>query len=153
MGEVYTSVLSLNLWLNVTTTSNYLASYPGLLTTLFVTHSTNAGEGPVKLTTCDDVPGYLVNVWRSGTYLLYSCITAFWNKKHCQNFLISSTQSICGLCLGLEVHSPTYSFFWNVPLLHTSTQCLGTSMHVTSSPSLPPLSTANDKHWGDQAWV
>jgi len=35
----------------------YLASYPGLLTPAFVTCSTNAGEGLVKLSMWYDVPG------------------------------------------------------------------------------------------------
>ena len=34
-----------------------LASYPGLLTPVFVTCSINAGEGLVKLITCNDIPG------------------------------------------------------------------------------------------------
>ena len=34
-----------------------VASYPGLLTPTFVTFSTNAGEGLVKLITCNEVPG------------------------------------------------------------------------------------------------
>jgi len=34
-----------------------LASYPGLLTPVFVTCSTNAGEGLVKLIMCNDIPG------------------------------------------------------------------------------------------------
>ena len=76
MGEVYTSVLSLNLGLNVTTTSNHLALLPGLLTPVFVAHSTNAGEGPVKLITCNDIPRHWVNVW-SSTFHLYSCKAAF----------------------------------------------------------------------------
>ena len=77
MGEVYTSVLSLNLGLSVTSTSNYLASYPGLLTPAFVARSTNAGEGLVKLIMCNDIPGHWVNMWRSSTFLLYSCKAAF----------------------------------------------------------------------------
>ena len=47
---------------------SYLALYPGLLTSVFVAYSTNVGEGLVKLITCSDVPGHLVDVWRSGTF-------------------------------------------------------------------------------------
>jgi len=36
----------------------------------------NVGEGLVKLIMCNDVPGRWVNVWRSGTFLLYSCKVA-----------------------------------------------------------------------------
>jgi len=56
------------------TVGNYsahcIATYPGLLTPAFVACSTNAGEGLVKL-----------DVWRSGTFLLYSCKVAFWNQE------------------------------------------------------------------------
>ena len=53
----------------------HLASYPGLLTPAFVACSTNAGEGLVKLVKCART--YL-DVWRSGTFILYSCKVAFW---------------------------------------------------------------------------
>ena len=36
-----------------------LASYPGLLTPVFVACSTNVGTGLVKLITCSDVPGHM----------------------------------------------------------------------------------------------
>jgi len=45
-----------------------LASYPGLLTPVFVTCSTNMGEGLLELITCNDVPGHLGDMWRSGTF-------------------------------------------------------------------------------------
>jgi len=38
----------------------------------------------------------------------------------------------------------------NLPLLHTSTQRPGTSSHVIS---LPRISTASNKCWGEKAWV
>ena len=41
-----------------------VALYPGLFTPVFVACS--------KLITCNDIPGHQVNVWRSGTFLLYS---------------------------------------------------------------------------------
>jgi len=44
------------------------ASYPGLLNLAFVACIANMGEGLVKLITCNDVPGRLVDVWRSGTF-------------------------------------------------------------------------------------
>jgi len=47
-----------------------VASYPGLLTPAFVACSTNMGEGLVKLTTCNDVPGSWVDVWRSDIFIL-----------------------------------------------------------------------------------
>jgi len=45
-----------------------VATYPGLLTPLFVACSTNAGEGLVRLIMCSDIPGRWVDVWRSGTF-------------------------------------------------------------------------------------
>jgi len=45
-----------------------LASYPGLLTPVFVTCSTNMGEGLLGLITCNDVPGHWGDMWRSGTF-------------------------------------------------------------------------------------
>jgi len=45
-----------------------LASYPGLLTPVFVACSTNTGEGLVEVITRNDVPGRWVDVWRSGTF-------------------------------------------------------------------------------------
>jgi len=45
-----------------------VALYPGLFTPAFVTCSTDAGEGLVKLITCSDVPGHWVDVWRSDTF-------------------------------------------------------------------------------------
>ena len=44
----------------------YLASYPGLLTPVFVTCSTNVGEGLMIM--CSDIPGHWVDVWRSGSF-------------------------------------------------------------------------------------
>jgi len=41
---------------------NDLALYPGLLTPVLVICSTNAGEGLVKLITCNDVPGRVESV-------------------------------------------------------------------------------------------
>ena len=52
-----------------------VASYPGLLAPAFVACSTNAGEGLHGKTESRGMT-YL-NVWRSGTFLLYSCKAAF----------------------------------------------------------------------------
>ena len=72
-----------------------LASYPGLLTPAFVACSTNAGGGLVKLVT---VMTYL-EVWRSGTFFLYSCKAASESKKRRQDCLMVSAQSFYGSCL------------------------------------------------------
>jgi len=59
---------------NTTQHTITLASYLGLLVPAFVAYNTNAGEGLVKLS---HVVWHL-DVWRSGTFLLYSCKAAFW---------------------------------------------------------------------------
>ena len=52
-------------------------------------------------------------------------------KKRHQDCLVSlSAQLFYGPCLWLVAHTLTRSFSGNEPLLYTSTQCLGTSMHV-----------------------
>ena len=52
---------------------------PGLLAPAFVTCSTNAGEGLVKLRHMQ-WHTYL-DVWRSGTFPLYNCKAAFWIQE------------------------------------------------------------------------
>ena len=53
-------------------------SYPGLLTPAFIVCSTNVGEGLVKTESC--AVTYL-DMWRSGTFLLYSCKASFWTQE------------------------------------------------------------------------
>jgi len=53
-------------------------------------------------------------------------------KKCHQECLMSSAQSLHGPCLQSIVHSLTCGYSRNVPLLHTFTQCQGTSLHVIS---------------------
>jgi len=98
-----------------------LALCPGLLTPAFVTCSTNAGESLVKLTICSDVPGRWVDVWRSGTFFLCSCEVTFWT----QECLMSSTQSLHGLCLRLVTHATP-------PHVHPTSRCPGMSLYVIS---------------------
>ena len=96
----------------------------------------------------------LVDVWRSGTFLLYSCKAAFWNQEASAGLSDVECSVVYSLCLQSVVHSLTCSFSGNVPLLHMSAQRPGTSLHVISftRPS-PCISTASDKHWGKKAWV
>jgi len=55
---------------NIHTSSWDKTSQPHTLLTLaFVTCSTNAREGLVKLIMCNDVPGHWVDMWRCGTFL------------------------------------------------------------------------------------
>ena len=58
-----------------------VASYPDLLTPAFVTCCTIMGESLEKLITCKDIRGRWVGMWRSGTFLLYSCKAAFWTQE------------------------------------------------------------------------
>ena len=76
------------------------------------------GEGLVKLITYNDVPGHWVDVWRSGTFLLYSYKEACEPKKCFQDCLILTAQSLYGPCLQSVAHSLTCSFSG---MLHSST--------------------------------
>jgi len=118
-----------------------IASYPGPLTPAFVACSSNTGEGLVKLITCHDVPGRFGDVWRSGIFLLYSRKVTFELKRRHQDYLMLSAQSFYGPCLQSIVHSLTCTcgFSWNVPLLHMSPQCPGTSLHVISPNRPSPM--------------
>jgi len=53
-----------------------VASFPGLLPPVFVTCSTDVGEGLLRLITYSDIPGHLDVGWTCGGV---ACIT---NRKH-----------------------------------------------------------------------
>ena len=59
-----------------------------------------------------------LDVWRSGTFLLYSCLSE--PKKHCQDYLMSSAQLFYSPCLQSVAHSLICCLSRNVPLLHKS---------------------------------
>ena len=152
-----------------------LVSYPGLFVPAFVTCSSNAGGGLVKLITCSGVPGCWVDVWRSGKLLekIASEFATFANTDHG-----ATEQSTIGSLGDIsQIQKDTSQLYRNnVPLLHMSTQHTGTSVHVTSSTRPSPVlvlqpsntgagyeanacrnpqmnrcvSTATLKHWG---WV
>ena len=79
-------------------------------------------------------------------------------EKRCQQRLMSTTHSLLNAGLWLVVDCIVRALYtWlgglprNVPLLHTSTQCPFTSLHVM--PFTPVLaSIASNKHWGEKAW-
>ena len=73
-----------------------------------------------------------MDVWRSGTFLLYSCEAAFEHKKLHQDCLISSAQLLHVPCLQSVAHLLTCGYSGNVPILHTSTQHPGIPLHVIS---------------------
>ena len=115
---------------------DWLASYPGLFTTAFVARSTNVGEGLM----------YLDIGWMCGRVAHFFCTAVKWlsesePKKHRQHCLMSSAQSFHGSCLLITLGM--------CPLLHTSTQHPGMSLHMISFTS----NTVSDKHWGEKAWV
>ena len=124
-----------------------LTSYPGLLTPAFVTCSTNAGEGLVKLS---HVVG---RTWTCGGVAHSFCTTVkrlSESKKRCQDCLMSSAQSFYGPCLRSLAHSLTCCFSGRC---HSSTRP-GTSYHGTQFyQAFPHVSTASDKRWGEKAWV
>ena len=87
---------------------------------------------PDEAIMCIDVPKLWVDEWRSGTFCQYSCKAAFWTQKHCQGYMMSSAQFFHGPYLWSVVQFTYLRFSGNVPLLHTSTQRPGTSLHVIS---------------------
>ena len=92
----------------------HLASYPGLLTPVFVACSTNVGEGLVKLVTCSDVHG-CVEEW----HILSVQLRDDFLKCH-QDCLMSTAQLLHGPWLRLVVYSLTCSLSKNVPFLNLS---------------------------------
>ena len=72
-------------------------------------------------------------------------------KKRRQDCLMSSTQSLYGLCLRSVAHSLVCSFPGNMPLLRMSTHHPGTSLHVISftrpSPVLVLQATNTGVRW------
>jgi len=77
---------------------------------------------------CNDMCGGWVDVWRSDTLAVKQLSEP---KKHHQDGLMSSTKLFCGSCFVIG-SVLTYNFCGNVPLLHTSTQHPGMSLHVIS---------------------
>ena len=78
---------------------------------------------------------YLDVGWTCGGVAHSFCTAVKWfpkPKKCRQDCPMSSSQSFYSRCLCSVVHSHTCGFSGNVPLLHTSTQCPGTSLHVIS---------------------
>ena len=101
-----------------------LASYPGLLTPAFV-----ACRGS-KLSHVQ------WHTWTCGGVTHSFCTAVKWLsefKKHRQDCLMSSTQSLYRLCLRSVTHS-LVAFPW---MCHSSTRP-GMSLHVTVLPGLPP---------------
>jgi len=71
-----------------------------------------------------------LDVWRSGTFLLYSCLSE--PKKRCQDCLMLSAQLFYSPCLQSLAHSLTCCLSRNVPLLHMSRYV------IVVLPGLPP---------------
>jgi len=69
-------------------------------------------------------------------------------KKRCQDCLMSSTQSLYGLCLRSVAHSLICSFPGNMPLLRMSTHRPGTSLHVISFTRPSPVSVLQTTNTG-----
>ena len=109
-----------------------VASYPGLLPPAFFACSTNLVKDLVKLIMYNSIRGCCVDVWRSGTFLLFNCKAAFWTQETSPGLPDVDCSLTCGVS-------------GNVPLLYTSIQHQGTSLHVISftgpSPTLVPQAT------------
>jgi len=104
----------------------YLASYPGLLTPVFVTCSTNVGEDLVKLH--DHV------LWR--TWTLGGCVEEWLIHRETASKWVcyrSQTQTIEQLSTRHQAVLGSERLYGrNVPLLHTFTQRPGMSLHMIS---------------------
>ena len=113
--------------------SRRLTPHPGFLTPAFVACSTNV---KVELVTCNNIPGYWLDMWKSGTFFRIAVKRLSEPKKHHQDCLMSSAWLFRGPCLWSVAYSLTCSF---LPLLHTSTQRPGMSMHITSFTRSSPV--------------
>ena len=119
----------------------------------FFTYSTDASKTDhVQL--CTQTSDGRVEEWHIPFVIAVKQL--FEPKKHCQDCRMSSTQSFYGPCLRSAAHSLTCTC-GNVPLLDTSTQHPGTSLHMISfarpsPPPHPPVSTASNKRYCEKAW-
>ena len=107
-----------------------LVSYPGLLTPAFVACSTNAEEGQVKLIMCNDVAGR-VEEWRSGTFPEKPQVSTLLIANMDHRMIERSTSDSLGDVSWVQ-NATLQLYRRNVPLLHTSTQHPGMSLHVIS---------------------
>ena len=126
----------------------------GFLTPAFVICSTNLEEG-------------LVNLSRAMTHLDIARTVEEWHIPRNKQQLSEHTAdhndrpwSDWAVDIGKSwqhfssSESPMPQLYrWNVPLLHMFTQHPGTSLHVTSLPDLPHISTASNKCWGEKILV
>jgi len=120
-------------------THKYIASYPGLLIPMFVTFSTNVGEGLVKLSHVqwrNDVPGH-VEEWH---------IPGKTSATQTVKRLSAQHQTVFQHSLGSEAALQLYRS--TVPLLHMSGYV---TAHDSVLPGLPRISIASDKCWGGKA--
>ena len=127
-----------------------IASYPGLLTPVFVTCSTNAREGLVTghvqwcMWMCEGV----AHSQKKYKWVCYRSQTPTVEQLSAQH------QAVLAMFHGFR--KPLYSY--TEGMCHSSscasTQHPGTSLHVISftRPS-PRVSIPSDKHWGEKAWV
>jgi len=112
----------------------HLALYPGFLTPAFVICSTNVGDGLVKLIMWNDIAGCWVDMWRSGTFLLYSCKVAFWTQER-SPWLSNVEHSVVLQSMFAIGSALTCGFSGNVPLHHTSRYVIARDSVL---PGLPP---------------
>jgi len=115
----------------------FVTSYPGLLTPAFVTCSTNAGKGLVKLSHV---------VWRTWTYggVAHSFCTAV--KRLSESDVERSVVLWSMFAIGNALAYLLFSR--NVPLLHTSRYVIPRLSFTRPSPVL-----VSNKRWGEKAWV
>ena len=90
-----------------------------------------------------------LDVWRSGTSLLYSCKAAFWIQETSPILSDVERSVVLRSVLQSVGHPLTCCFLGNLPLLHTSRYVIPRDSVL---PGLPRVSTASDKRWGEKAW-
>jgi len=126
-----------------------------------VTLSTNPERGQVNVNfvTCSDVPGHWVATWRSGTFTeKHKQVRALLNTTTDHGVTErSKSGSLDNVSRDQEVTSQLHLYRKNtcMPLLHTSTQCPGTSLHVTGFTRPPPHQYCKQQmlHVGEKACV
>jgi len=88
-----------------------------------------------------------LDVWRSGTFLLYSGKAAFWIQETSPR-LSDVERSVVPWSVFAIGSALTYLLFFH------SSICPGTLYHMTQFyQAFPHVSTACNKCWGEKAWV
>ena len=101
-------------------------------------------KGLVKLITCNDAPGHRVDVWRSGTFFLYSCKRLSKTKERSPRLPLPDVERLVAPWSVFAIGSTlTYSrFFWECAII-------ARDQFTRPSPALVLQTTC----WGEKVWV